>query len=114
MQTIGNDCLLSLETSQSTEDIHRLFRAMHTIKGSAAQVGLPRLALVAHRAEDLVGKLRDGELQHSAQIVDICLESVDTLKKLLYRQFSDDATARRAISSLVSRMTQLMTGAAPD
>ena len=48
-------CLLSLETNPSSEQIHRLLRAMHTVKGSAAQVGLHRISHVAHRAEDLIG-----------------------------------------------------------
>ena len=38
LQTI-TDCLLALEANPSEEEIHRLFRSMHTIKGSAAQVG---------------------------------------------------------------------------
>ncbi len=47
------ECLLALEASPNPEEIHRLFRSMHTIKGSAAQVGLHRLSAVAHRVEDL-------------------------------------------------------------
>src|SRR3954469_25978224 len=86
---VVTECLLSLEANPGPEQIHRLFRAMHTVKGSAAQVGLQRIARVAHRAEDLVGRLRDGLLRPSAQIIDICLESVDTLKKSLYRQWPD-------------------------
>ena len=78
------ECLLTLEAAPNAEEIHRLFRSMHTVKGSAAQVGLHRLSAVAHRVEDLIGQLRDGALQPSAEIVDICLESVDALKKLGY------------------------------
>ncbi|HEV7674256.1 MAG TPA: Hpt domain-containing protein, partial [Candidatus Angelobacter sp.] len=43
---IVTHCLLSLETNPSSEQIHRLLRAMHTVKGSAAQVGLHRIAHV--------------------------------------------------------------------
>jgi chemosensory pili system protein ChpA (sensor histidine kinase/response regulator) len=101
------DCLLSLETNPQPDDIHRLFRAMHTIKGSAAQVGLPRISLVAHRAEDLIGRLRDGALKPGPEIVDICLESVDTLKKFLYRQWPDDASVTKAVKSLLGRIARL-------
>ena len=104
---VVTDCLLSLETNPNPEEIHRLFRAMHTIKGSAAQVGLHRIAHVAHRAEDLVGRLRDGELMPSAQIVDICLEAVDTLKKFLYRQWPDDQAMQSAVTSLLTRIAHL-------
>ena len=104
---IITECLLSLEANPNPGEIHRLFRAMHTIKGSAAQVGLPRIALVAHRAEDLIGRLRDGELRPSAQIIDICLESLDILKKFLYRQWTDEASIRSAVSALFARIDRL-------
>jgi chemosensory pili system protein ChpA (sensor histidine kinase/response regulator) len=101
------ECLLALEANPNSEDINRLFRAMHTIKGSAAQVGLQRIALVAHRAEDLIGRLRDGVLRPSAEIVDLCLESADTLKKFLYRQWPDEAAMQTAVKSLLGKITRL-------
>src|SRR6202023_1756291 len=51
------ECLLALEANPNAEDITRLFRSMHTVKGSAGQVGLHRLSAVAHRVEDLIGRL---------------------------------------------------------
>ena len=104
---IVTECLLALEASPNAEDIHRLFRAMHTIKGSAAQVGLHRISRVAHRAEDLIGHLREGQLQPSASIIDICLESVDTIKKFLYSQWSDEATMQSSVKSLLTRIAKL-------
>lgn len=106
MQVV-TECLLALETSPNPDEIHRLFRAMHTIKGSAAQVGLHRISRVAHRAEDLIGRLRDGELQPSAAIVDLCLESVDALKKFLYSQWPDEATMQSSVKSLLTRIAKL-------
>jgi chemosensory pili system protein ChpA (sensor histidine kinase/response regulator) len=104
---VVTDCLLELEANPNPDAIHRLFRAMHTVKGSAAQVGLQRIARVAHRAEDLVGRLRDGLLQPSAQIVDLCLESVDVVKKFLYRQWTDEATMQTQVKSLLARIATL-------
>jgi chemosensory pili system protein ChpA (sensor histidine kinase/response regulator) len=101
-------CLLSLETNPSSEQIHRLLRAMHTVKGSAAQVGLHRIAHVAHRAEDLVGRLREGELRPSAEIIDICLDAVDTLKKFLYHQWTDDAAMQSTVHGLFTRISRLV------
>ena len=78
---VVSDCLLSLEANHSPEEINKLFRAIHTVKGSAAQVGLRRLGGIAHRVEDLIGRLREGELEPNPQIIDLCLESVDVLKR---------------------------------
>ena len=100
-------CLLSLETNPGAEQIHRLLRAMHTVKGSAAQVGLRRISHVAHRAEDLIGRLRDGDLRPSAEIVDISLEAVDVLKKFLYRQWSGEAQMQAAVQPLLARIARL-------
>jgi chemosensory pili system protein ChpA (sensor histidine kinase/response regulator) len=100
-------CLLSLETNPSSDQIHRLLRAMHTVKGSAAQVGLHRISHVAHRAEDLIGRLREGELRPSAEIIDICLDAVDTLKKFLYHQWPDDATMQSSVQALIARIARL-------
>jgi chemosensory pili system protein ChpA (sensor histidine kinase/response regulator) len=104
---VVTECLLMLEANSKAEDINRLFRAMHTVKGSAAQVGLHRLSAVAHRVEDLIGELRDGHLLANADIIDICLQSVDVLKKFLHRQWESDAEMRGAIDPLLARIEEL-------
>jgi chemosensory pili system protein ChpA (sensor histidine kinase/response regulator) len=103
---IVSDCLISLEGSNNPEEINKLFRAIHTVKGSAAQVGLKRLGAIAHRVEDLIGRLRDGEIEPSPSVVDICLESVDILKKTLHRQWTDEAETRTAVDSLLGRIAE--------
>jgi chemosensory pili system protein ChpA (sensor histidine kinase/response regulator) len=103
---IVSDCLLSLEGNNNPEEINRLFRAIHTVKGSAAQVGLRRLGAIAHRVEDLIGRLRDGEIEPSPAVVDICLESVDVLRKTLRREWPDEADIRAGVDSLLGRIAQ--------
>src|SRR5271168_639598 len=103
---VVSDCLISLEGNNNHEEINKLFRAIHTLKGSAAQVGLKRLGAIAHRVEDLIGRLRDGELDPSPSVVDICLESVDILKKTLHREFIDDAEMRVVVDSLLGRIAE--------
>jgi chemosensory pili system protein ChpA (sensor histidine kinase/response regulator) len=101
------ECLLALEGNPNDEDINRLFRSMHTVKGSAAQVGLHRMSAVAHRIEDLIGRLRDGMLKPSAEIVDICLQSVDVLKKFLHRQWATDTEMVTVVDPLLARIAEL-------
>ena len=103
---IVSDCLISLEGNNNPEEINKLFRAIHTVKGSAAQVGLKRLGAIAHRVEDLIGRIRDGEVEPSPAIVDICLESVDVLKKTLHRQWTDEAEMRTGVDSLLGRIAE--------
>jgi chemosensory pili system protein ChpA (sensor histidine kinase/response regulator) len=103
---VVSDCLISLEGNNNPEEINRLFRAIHTVKGSAAQVGLKRLGAIAHRVEDLIGRLRDAEIEPSAAVVDLCLASVDVLKKTLHRQWADESEMRAEVDSLLGRIAE--------
>ncbi len=103
---VVSDCLISLEGNNNPEEINKLFRAIHTIKGSAAQVGLKRLGGIAHRVEDLIGRLREGEIEPSPAVVDLCLESVDLLKKTLHRQWADETEMRTGVDSLLGRIAE--------
>src|ERR1700738_3773381 len=103
---VVSDCLISLEGNNNPEEINRLFRAIHTVKGSAAQVGLKRLGGIAHRVEDLIGRLRDSEIEPSAAVVDLCLASVDVLKKTLHRQWADESEMRAEVASLLGRRAE--------
>ena len=104
---IVSDCLLSLEANHSPEEINKLFRAIHTVKGSAAQVGLKRLGGIAHRVEDLIGRLRENELEPTPHVIDLCLESVDILKKTLHKQWADEAEMRTGVDSLLNRIAEV-------
>lgn len=103
---VVSDCLISLEGNNNPEEINKLFRAIHTVKGSAAQVGLKRLGAIAHRIEDLIGRLRDGEMEPSPAVVDLCLESVDVLKKTLHKQWADEVEMRTGVDSLLGRIAE--------
>ncbi len=103
---IATQCLLGLESNPDAEEINRLFRSVHTIKGSAAQVGLRRLGAVAHRLEDLIGQLRDGALRSSAEITDVSLQSLDALRKFLHRQWTSDDEMRSTVGPLLARIAR--------
>ncbi len=105
---VVTECLLALESKPNPDEVNRLFRAMHTIKGSAAQVGLHRIAAIAHRVEDLIGQVRDGMLASSADITDLCLESADVLKRFLHHEWASEADARAAVDLLFSRIAEVL------
>src|SRR3989449_690030 len=103
---VVSDCLISLEGNNNPEEINKLFRAIHTVKGSAAQVGLKRLGAIAHRVEDLIGRMRDGELEPTPQVIDLCLVSTDVLKKTLQKQWADEADMRNGVDSLLAQIAE--------
>ena len=60
-----------------------IFRHVHTIKGTCGFLGLPRLERVAHAAEDVLGRLRDGTLQASSAIIDQVLAALDRIRTIV-------------------------------
>jgi two-component system chemotaxis sensor kinase CheA len=76
--------LVGLEQSAAPgQALGRIFRTLHTIKGSCSFLGFPHLEAVAHAGEDLLGKLRDGKLALSPVITEALLRVVDGIRRML-------------------------------
>ncbi|HEY4986666.1 MAG TPA: Hpt domain-containing protein, partial [Bradyrhizobium sp.] len=74
----ATDDLIVLERDgASPERIDRVFRAFHTLKGSAGVVELPAMSLMLHAAEDLLASVRQGALGCGPDIIDAALASLD-------------------------------------
>ena len=76
--------LLALEQSPTSDNLlRRVFRTMHTIKGGAGFLGLGSLERLAHAAETLLSKLRDGECALTADLTSALLATVDKCRERL-------------------------------
>ncbi|HIC97154.1 MAG TPA: chemotaxis protein CheA, partial [Aquificaceae bacterium] len=85
------ESLLELEKNPKDEELlNATFRAMHTLKGGAGFLGLKAIVETAHAAEDVLGKLRSGELEFSPTINDAILEAVDFIRSALQRYEADE------------------------
>jgi two-component system chemotaxis sensor kinase CheA len=62
--------------------LDNIFRLVHTIKGTCGFLGLPRLEALAHAAETLMGKFRDGK-SVTGEAVTLILSTIDRLKEIL-------------------------------
>ena len=72
--------LLLLESKGSDEEaMVRLRRAAHTIKGDSACIGLDGVTELAHRIEDILDRVLNGEASFDRETVDLFLESLDTI-----------------------------------
>ena len=65
------------------ETLSQIFRLVHTIKGTCGFLGLPRLELVAHAAENVLGRVREGVLAATPDIVSLVLASLDRVKAIV-------------------------------
>jgi two-component system, chemotaxis family, sensor kinase CheA len=66
----------------NAEILANVFRLVHTIKGTCGFLGLPRLEALAHAAETLMGKFREG-LPVTSNAVSLILKTIDRIKEIL-------------------------------
>ncbi len=76
--------LLRLETEPQDEDtVNAMFRAAHTIKGSAGLFGLDAIVSFTHVVENVLDKVRDGELLVNDALVELLLKCCDHIGLLV-------------------------------
>jgi two-component system, chemotaxis family, sensor kinase CheA len=79
-----DDDLITLEKSpEDAELMNRIFRSIHTVKGASSFLGFELLVKVTHKTEDVLNRLRKGELTLTSEIMDVILEAVDLVKTLV-------------------------------
>ncbi|MBW2187247.1 MAG: chemotaxis protein CheA [Deltaproteobacteria bacterium] len=78
------DSLLELEEQPDDMDlVGKVFRAMHTIKGSGAMFGFSAIAEFTHEVETVFDLVRNGEISVTKQLVDLSLQARDHILSLL-------------------------------
>ena len=113
--TVLDGDLVRLERSpDDPELLAGIFRVVHTIKGTCGFFDLVRLEAVAHAAENVLGKLRDGEMAASRPVVSVVLQALDRIKEILdglattqVEPLGDDSTLIAALDAIAA------TGTAP-
>lgn len=76
--------LVKLEaTPNDLNLLNEIFRAAHTIKGTSSFLGFEQVTNLTHKMEDVLNKLRKAEMVVTPSIMDLLLESLDTLKVLI-------------------------------
>ncbi|MEM8877119.1 MAG: chemotaxis protein CheW [Pseudomonadota bacterium] len=101
----------------NAEILGNIFRLVHTIKGTCGFLGLPRLESLAHAAENLMGKYRDGA-PVTGEGVTVILLSIDRIKELLDELGATGAEPEGADTDLIEKLDLLTAGgnldAVPD
>ncbi|NLT22820.1 MAG: chemotaxis protein CheA [Syntrophorhabdus sp.] len=109
--------IVVIEQSQDEEVVNSIFRAVHTIKGTSSFLGFNALSQLAHKAEDVLGVIRKGEMATDQAVADILLESFD-LMKLMIEDIRDQGSENQDASAVIVKLTDLLDpakkGAAPQ
>ncbi len=105
------EALLALEDTPDDADlVDRVFRALHTVKGSGAMFGFDDIAAFTHEVETVFDLIREGRMTVTRELVDLCLMSRDHVKVLLDADDPDpDKTAERG-AALIAGIQKLVPG----
>ena len=82
LDTVDNQLVRFEQDPNNAKILDNIFRLVHTIKGTCGFLGLPRLEALAHAAETLMGKFRDG-MPVTGEAVTLILTTIDRIKDLL-------------------------------
>jgi len=133
-EAVGHmDCaeasLLALEKEpHGQEHLHAIFRGFHSIKGAAGLLELRQIGALAHAAENLLERARQGRVVLDGATVDLVLQSVDLMRRMITavsdaaktlqappkQEALDEMLRRLAVASGVERVTQDPTPPAMD
>jgi len=83
LDSMDQDLVALEKDPSSTEVIERIFRTIHTIKGTCGFLAFSKLEAVTHSAESVLAHLRDGELDLTPEITTTLLKAVDSVREIL-------------------------------
>ncbi len=84
-----------------------IFRTIHTIKGTSGFLAFDKLGAVAHVGENLLGRLREGELVLNPEITTALLATVDAVRQMLASIETTGVEGERDDSELIATLTRL-------
>lgn len=109
-----DDDLVALEKFTDDADLlNRIFRSIHTVKGASSFLGFDLLVKVTHKTEDVLNRLRKGELLVTPEIMDVILEATD-LVKVLVSDIKAGDIQEREIDGTISKLLPLLSEAAAN
>lgn len=107
--------LLAIDKGEANpEAVHAIFRGFHTIKGLAGFLEFEAIQRVSHEVETVLGRVREGELTITTQIIDVVLESIDFLRSWLTALQSGSMDGGPAPGDLIARVQRVSSEAQPD
>ena len=101
--------LLELNENRTDQElVGRVFRALHTIKGSGAMFGFEALAVFTHNLENAFDEVRNGRLAVVPELIDLTLAALDQIRAMLEER---EGAAESAICAGILSGVRHLTGA---
>jgi two-component system chemotaxis sensor kinase CheA len=103
--------LLELNDNRGDMDlVGRVFRALHTLKGSGAMFGFEDMATFTHNLETAFDEVRNGRLQISSELIDLTLSALDQIRAMLEEGTAGAAPADLTVCAEILAKVRHLTG----
>jgi len=99
-----DEAALELSEGETTETIHRIFRAFHTIKGSSGMCGMTVVADFTHHIETLLDKVRSGKVIATPGLADLVLAGCDQVRAIIAAERGGEAVAAGSSEKLIEML----------
>ena len=113
LDTVDVELVRFEQEPNNSNILGNIFRLVHTIKGTCGFLGLPRLEALAHAAETLMGKFRDG-MPVTGEAVTLILSTIDRLKEVLTGLEQTEAEPDGNDKDLIGELERMAMAAAKD
>jgi two-component system chemotaxis sensor kinase CheA len=115
LDQLDSDLVALEQDPESRERLSSIFRTIHTIKGTSGFLAFNRLEEVTHVGENMLSRLRDGELELTPTRTSVLLQMVDTVRSLLTSIEATGGEGPVDVSAVVAAISAAMedTPAAP-
>ncbi|WP_316190343.1 MULTISPECIES: hybrid sensor histidine kinase/response regulator [unclassified Bradyrhizobium] len=107
LDTVDNQLVRFEQEPNNAKILDNIFRLVHTIKGTCGFLGLPRLEALAHAAETLMGKFRDG-MPVTGEAVTLILTTIDRIKDILGQLEATEAEPEGADRDLIDELEAMV------
>jgi len=106
--------LLELNENRGDLDlVGRVFRALHTIKGSGSMFGFDKLAAFTHNLENAFDEVRNGRIQINSELIDLTLSALDQIRAMIEEGRGAPEADPEACTAILQRVRQTI-GARDD
>jgi two-component system chemotaxis sensor kinase CheA len=101
--------LLELNDNRGDQElVGRVFRGLHTIKGSGAMFGFESMAAFTHNLETAFDEVRNGRLQIGSELIDLTLSALDQIRAMI--EETGEATADSAVCTEILDKVRSLAG----
>ncbi|MEH2482749.1 two-component system chemotaxis sensor kinase CheA [Nitrobacteraceae bacterium AZCC 2146] len=107
LDTVDNQLVRFEQDPNNAKILDNIFRLVHTIKGTCGFLGLPRLEALAHAAETLMGKFRDG-MPVTGEAVTLILTTIDRIKEILGQLEATEAEPEGVDQDLIDELHHMV------